>query len=209
MVVGPKPGSLQSPTQHRVPGVVRRRSVAFLRKSLTQHCHGLRWDPHRLHPIVIPNLDDQSCDVGMKVYVFVGVDVVERQTGCAEPFELRADLARKLAADVREDKKSDPGAGHVPVEFTVFADEVRNFDLRQNGMTVEQIQVQADTKFGHTTSAGHRIGCCRAPDHQTRGRQDPIAMSLFDGLVDRRVEPKIVGANDQPPQPAISRLRRN
>jgi hypothetical protein len=30
--------------------------------------------------------------------------------------------------------------------------------------------VQADTKFGHTTSAGHRIGCCRAPDHQTRGR---------------------------------------
>jgi hypothetical protein len=157
----------------------------------------------------MPNLDDQSCDARVEVHVFVGVDVVERQTGCAERFELRADLARKLAADVREDKKSDPGSGHVAVEFTLLADELRDLELGQNWMTVDQVQVEADTKFGHTTSAGHRIGCCRAPDHQTRGRQDPVAMSLFDGLVDRRVEPKIVSANDQPPQPAISRLRRN
>jgi len=34
-------------------------------------------------------------------------------------------------------------------------------------------------------------------------------MCLFDSLVDPRVEPEIVGANDQPPQLAISRLRRN
>jgi hypothetical protein len=97
--------------------------------------------------------------------VLVGVDVVERQTGCAERFELRADLPRELAADVPEDKKSDPGTGHVPIEFTLLADELRYLDLRQNGMTVDQVQVQADTKFGQTAGAGHRISRCRAPDH--------------------------------------------
>ena len=47
------------------------------------------------------------------------------------------------------------------------------------------------------------------PHHQARGRQDSVPMRLFNGLVDARVEPEIIGANDQPPQLAISRLRRN
>ena len=34
-------------------------------------------------------------------------------------------------------------------------------------------------------------------------------MRLFDGLVDSRVEPEIVRADDQPSQLAISRLRKN
>jgi hypothetical protein len=34
-------------------------------------------------------------------------------------------------------------------------------------------------------------------------------MRFFDGLVDGRVEPEIVRTDDQPPQLAISRLRRN
>jgi len=57
--------------------------------------------------------------------------------------------------------------------------------------------------------AGHRIARGRASDHQARGRQDPVAVCLFDRLVDRNVEAKIVGADDQLPQLAISRLRRN
>jgi hypothetical protein len=34
-------------------------------------------------------------------------------------------------------------------------------------------------------------------------------MSLFDRLIDCRVEPEIVGADDQSPQLVISRPRRN
>jgi hypothetical protein len=33
-------------------------------------------------------------------------------------------------------------------------------------------------------------------------------MRLLDSLIDRRVEPEIVSANNQAPQRAISRLRR-
>ena len=69
--------------------------------------------------------------------------------------------------------------------------------------------MQTDAEFGQSMGQGYRIGCCRGPNHQARSRQDPVPMCLFDGLVDRRVEAKIVGADNQPLQPAISRLRRN
>ena len=69
--------------------------------------------------------------------------------------------------------------------------------------------MQADTKLGQMMRAGHRVGRRLAPNHQARGRQNPVPMCFFDGLVDRKIESEIVGANDQPPQLAISRLRRN
>jgi hypothetical protein len=69
--------------------------------------------------------------------------------------------------------------------------------------------MEADAKLGQPMGARHRIGRRVSPDHQARGRQDPMPMRFFDGLVDGRVQTEIVGANDQPPQLAISRLRRN
>jgi hypothetical protein len=69
--------------------------------------------------------------------------------------------------------------------------------------------MEADAKLRQPMGAGHRIGRRVPPDHQARGRQDPVAMRFFDGLVDGRVEPEIVRTDDQPPQLAISRLRRN
>ena len=55
----------------------------------------------------------------------------------------------------------------------------------------------------------HRISCSRAADHQARGRQNAMQVRLFDSLVDGKVEPEIVRTDDQAPQLAISRLRRN
>jgi hypothetical protein len=209
MVVGAKSGSPQLPPQQCVPRVMRWRSVALLRKSATQYRDRLRGDPHRFHAVITANLDDQPSDAGMKVHVLVGVHMVERQTGCSERCELRPDLALQLTANCREDKKSDAGAGYVPVELAVLADELRDLCRMQNGMSIGQVQMQADMKLGQMMGAGNRIGRRRAPNHQARGRQDPMPMRFFDGLVDSRVETKIVGANDQPPQLAISRLRRN
>ena len=143
------------------------------------------------------------------MHVLVRVHVVERQTGCAERCELRSDLHRELPADAREDGKSKAGAGHVAVELAILAGEQRNLHPGKHGMPVGQVQVQTDPQVGQSMGAGDRIGRRGAPDHQARGRQDAAAMRLFDGLVDRRVKAEIVGADDQPPQPAISRLRRN
>jgi hypothetical protein len=68
--------------------------------------------------------------------------------------------------------------------------------------------MESDSQPRQQPGARHRIRRCRRADHQAGGRQDPVPMRLLDSFVDRRVEPEIVGADDQPPQPAISRLRR-
>jgi len=209
MIVGAKTGSPQSPAQHRVPSIVNRRPVALLGESPAQHRDRLRRDPYCLHTVVAADLDDQPADNRMEMHVLVGVHVIERQIGCAESFELRPDLANELTADAWEDGKSKAGASHVAIELAIIADELRDLHLGQHWMSLGQVQVQADTKLGQSVGAGYRIGRSRASDHQARGRQDAIAVCLFDGLVDRRVEPEIVGADDQPLQPAISRLRRN
>jgi hypothetical protein len=73
----------------------------------------------------------------MKMHVLVGVDVVEPQTGCAERCELRPNLARELATNARQHKKPDAGAGHVPVELAILADELRDLHIGQNGMPVD------------------------------------------------------------------------
>ena len=69
--------------------------------------------------------------------------------------------------------------------------------------------MQTDVKLGQSARTRHRIGRSIPPDHQARGGEDPVSMRLFDRLVDCRVVPEIVGADDQLPQLAISRLRKN
>jgi hypothetical protein len=76
-------------------------------------------------------------------------------------------------------------------------------------MTVDQDQMQADVQIWTPAGACHCIGGSSASDHQARGRKDSVPMCFLDGLVDGRVDPEIVGADNQPPQLAISRLRRN
>ena len=69
--------------------------------------------------------------------------------------------------------------------------------------------MQTDAKLGQPAGTRHRIGGSIPPDHQARGGEDPVPMRSFDRLVDCRVEPEIVGADDQLPQLVISRLRKN
>ena len=69
--------------------------------------------------------------------------------------------------------------------------------------------MQTDVKLGQSARTRHRIGRSIPPDHQARGGEDPVSMRLFDRLVDCRVVPEIVGADDQLPQLVISRLRKN
>ena len=100
---------------------------------------------------------------------------------------MRPDLARELAPNAGEDKNSDRGAAHIPIELPAFANKLWDLGFGQNRIAVDQVQMQTDTKLGQTMGAGHRIGRCRTTDHQTRGRQNPVAMCLFDGLVDGQI----------------------
>ena len=71
------------------------------------------------------------------------------------------------------------------------------------------------TKCRPTRRSGNRrarataSAAAGARDHQAGGRQNAVPVRLLDRLVDGGIEPEIVGADDQAPQLAISRLRRN
>jgi hypothetical protein len=69
--------------------------------------------------------------------------------------------------------------------------------------------MQTNAKLGQSAGTRYRIGGSNSPDHQARSGEDPVSMRLLDRLVDCRVEPEIVGADDQLPQLVISRLRKN
>jgi hypothetical protein len=143
------------------------------------------------------------------MHVPVGIRMVERQTGRAERLELRANLLRKLLPHLRQAEKPHPCAPQVAIELIPLANEPPDLFLRQNGTTIDQDQMQADVQIRTPAGACHCIGGSSPSDHQARGRKDSIPMRFFDGLVDGKVEPEIIGADDQPPQLAISRLRRN
>jgi hypothetical protein len=68
--------------------------------------------------------------------------------------------------------------------------------------------MKANAQARQPPGARHRVGRRRGGDHQTGGRKNAVPMRLLDSLIDRRVEPEIVSANNQAPQLAISRLRR-
>jgi hypothetical protein len=179
------------------------------RKGTAQHGHRFVRNAHRLNPKVSPDFDDQSGNVRMKVHVLVSIHVVEWQAGRAKSCELRPDFRFDLATNLRKKEKADPGSGHVPIERCIAAEESGNFDIRQYGTAVHQNQMQPNAKFGQSAGPRNRISGSISPDHQARSGKDPVPMRLFDGLIDRHVEPEIVGADDQSPQLVISRPRRN
>jgi hypothetical protein len=140
--------------------------------------------------------------------MFVGIDVVERQAAGPKGLELRADLSSQLISDFRQKEEPDPGSDQIAVEFAIAADQRRDLSGGQYRAAIDQHEMQSDSEPRQQPGTRCRIRCCRRTDHQARGRQDPVPMRFLDSLVDGRVEPEIVGAEDQPLQPAISRLRR-
>jgi hypothetical protein len=145
----------------------------------------------------------------MKMHMLVRVHMVELQTSCAKRLELRADLCRKFASNSRQKEEPNGGARHIRIEPAVPTDKTRNKASRQNGTPIDKNQMQADPQIRQPTRTRHGVGGGSAADHQARSRQNAVQVRLFDGLVDGTVEPEIVRADDQAPQLAISRLRRN
>jgi len=76
-------------------------------------------------------------------------------------------------------------------------------------MPIDEHHMQADPQVRQATGTGYRVSRGGRADHQARSRQNAVLVGLLDSFVDGGVEPEIVGADDQAPQLAISRLRRN
>ena len=145
----------------------------------------------------------------MQLDVLVPVDMVELEAGRAKRLELRANLPRRLTPDVREEEAPQPGPNDVAVELAVTADEPRDCARRRYRAPVDEDEMKSDAQVGQAAGTRYGVGRGRRPDHQARGRQYAAPMRLLDRLVDGDVEPEIVGADNEPPQPAISRWRRN
>ena len=83
----------------------------------------------------------------MKMHVLVGVHMVESQTSCAKPLELRPDLCRKLLSNSRQNEEPNGGTRHVRIELAIPANETGNLAPRQNRTPVDKNQMQADPQI--------------------------------------------------------------
>ena len=97
----------------------------------------------------------------------------------------------------RQAEKANAGARHVAVERAVSADQARDRRRRRHRASVDQHEMQPDMQAGKPARPHHRVRRRRRADHQARGRQNTVPVRLLDRRVDRRVEPEIVGADDQ------------
>jgi len=57
--------------------------------------------------------------------VMVGIDVVQRQTGCPKGRELRLDLRRELRSHLAAQDQVEPQHDHVRAQLTPSVDQVR------------------------------------------------------------------------------------
>ena len=133
----------------------------------------------------------------MQVEVPMAVNVVHDEPGIGEALELRADLGTYLAAHFGRNEERDPEADWIAREAPVGSDQTRHFVGRQDRTSLQQRQVEPHAESRHAAGACDRIVGGRCADHQTRRREDPVAVSRLHSLVDRKRESEIVGSDDQ------------
>jgi len=132
--------------------------------------------------------------------MLVGVHMIEKQAGGAKCLELRADLRCELTANLWQSEKPHAGSAHIRVEAAVPAHQTGNFGAGKGRKPINEHQMQADPQVRQATGTSYRIGDGWSADHQARGRQKSVPVSLFDSCVDGGIEPEIVRADDQAPQ---------
>jgi len=197
LVVADEPRAIEPPAQRRDDRRPGRRRGSLAGERQPQRRDRLGRQPHRAHPVIAADLDDEPGDGRVQVNVLVPVDMVEREPRRAERFELRADFGGELAPRGGRKIKAEPGAHHVRVERAVSPDERRNLARRQDWRAIGQHQMQADAQRGKPLGPRHRVRGRRRADHQARHGQDAVAVGFLDRLIDRHIAPEIIGANDE------------
>jgi hypothetical protein len=191
--------------------------MALNRKGRAQYRPGLGRQANRPQSVIAADFDDEAGDGRVQMHVLVRVDVVEGEAGGAEGLELGADLLGELAPNSGREEIPKTGTERIIPKTAVASHQAAQPIGRRNRAAADQYEMQPDPKPWQPARSLNRIGDGWRPDHQARGRQDAVAMRLFDGLVDRYVQAEIVGAEDEalrerprpPRQLGSSRSRRN
>ena len=118
------------------------------------------------------------------MHVQVAVDVVERQAGGAEGFELRVHFRAQLFAQVALDEIAKTDANRAVAELAARVDEAGDFFRRQRGMPHQQSQMQANPEIWILFRERDGFGAGRFVHHQAGGGEDAFAMRADDGFVD-------------------------
>ena len=153
-------------------------------------------------------LDNHRQNRGMQVKMFMRSDVIQRETGGAKGLELGADLRSHLLAHMRQKKYGGPGERHIRTKAPAPIEEIRHSRGRQNGLRVDQRQMQPDREPRQPARQFDRCRGRRRSDHQARRGEDAFHMRALNGAVDFIGEPEIIGRDDKIFQCAISRRSR-
>jgi hypothetical protein len=127
------------------------------------------------------------------MHVLMRVGMIEAQPDGSERRELRPDFRRQPPANLRPKEVVDPKTELVRGELAVRVRQTRRWP---NGRTLDHHQMQADAQPRQSPCTTDRIGGGGTGDHQARGRQQAIAASLLDGLVDPLGKAEVVGCKN-------------
>ena len=94
--------------------------MALIGEGLPQHRHRLGRHPHRLHPEITANLNDEIRDCRMEVQMLMRIHMVERKARRMKRLELRANFFAELTSNCGQKEKADPCAHHVPVKLVLL-----------------------------------------------------------------------------------------
>jgi len=139
----------------------------------------------------------------------VAVHMIERKTGLLVGTELSLDLSLELCPHrwPRADIKSK--LREVLAQLTARVDEIRDAFRRRGRLALDQDQMQADAEVRQPAGAPNRVGGGGSGDHQARRAQDALLVRQLDRFIDLGRQPEVIGGDDEMPQAATSRWRRN
>ncbi len=149
------------------------------------------------------NSNNHGGDGGMKMNVFVRVDVIERQSCRSEGGKLGGYFLFQLPPYPWQKEETKPGCDHIAGEAATGIDKIGDRFRRQNGCAFDQSQVQPDPERRQGAGALHSVGNSAFTHHQARACEDTVAMRGLDGLIYGDVEAEIISRENNPLQDAI------
>ena len=129
----------------------------------------------------------------MEVQVRVAVPISRRKSKRAETRKLRLDLAPQRLRERGRKGVAQPGARGRRGEVSAFVRERGN--LRRAARTEREMQADGERGIAPRDLRGLRGGGFM--DHQARLRDEARAVGAFDGGIDLRAAPEVVGGDDE------------
>ncbi len=99
------------------------------------------------------------------MHVFMGIGVVQMEAGCGEGGELGANFGCQFPAGGAGEEILKAERGLVAAEFAVRRGDIGEFGVAEQGIAIDQDEMQSGFEIWQTTGAGDCIFCFRRCDH--------------------------------------------